>query len=177
MIHSVRLGGRLICPSTRAVGFTSSDRFRCCIQRRRPSTRCSRDGAISKCAATWTTTRLPGEYGWFSVSSSTPTSSHGCGRRLWWRSSSAICDRSRDASSQLSVDTKTHCACSVLMSAIPTTAGIGCANSDSARIPLRCSSIGTPRSTCRTTSSPRRSAHSPNENCKISSTMPTTRWH
>ena len=41
------------------------------------------------------------------------------------------------------------------MSAIPTTAGTGCANSDSAPTPLRCSSIGTPPRTSKTTSSPR----------------------
>ena len=102
-------------------------------------------------------------------------SSRGCGRRPWWRSSSAICARSKGASSRQCGVTRTRCGCSAPMSAIPITGGIGCANSDSARIPHRCFSIGTPRSTCRTTSSPRPSARSPSESCRISSTTPTTR--
>ena len=57
--------------------------------------RCCRGGAISKCAATWAMTRLRDESGWLSVSSSTPMSSRGCGRRPWWRSSSAICGGQR----------------------------------------------------------------------------------
>lgn len=50
-MHQMRPVWRLICPSTRVVTYMCSGRFRCCIRRRRQSTRCSRDGVTSKCAA------------------------------------------------------------------------------------------------------------------------------
>jgi hypothetical protein len=60
MMHWMRRVWRPFCPSIRAVACTWSVRFPYWIPRPRPSTRCSRVGGISNCAATWIMTRPPG---------------------------------------------------------------------------------------------------------------------